>query len=98
MVHQTRTVWGPGEAKWRVSSGQRLATAAWRGLGHSLRKENWLAGLRLETTAAGTRSQADNLSINGGREEEPLAGKDFSRLPLVQATCHSTGLNQNQVY
>lgn len=36
--HQSRTVWGPGEAKWRVSSGQRLGTAAGRGLGHSLRK------------------------------------------------------------
>ena len=44
--HPRRTVWGPGEAKWRPSSGQRLGTAAGQGLGYSLRKENWLAGLR----------------------------------------------------
>lgn len=44
--HPRRTVWGPGKAKWRPSSGQRLGTAAGRGLGYSLRKENWLAGLR----------------------------------------------------
>ena len=46
----------------------------------------------------GITDSMDNLSIDGGRKEEPLAGKDFRKLPFVQARCHSTGLNLNQVY
>lgn len=78
-------MWGPGEATRRFYSGQRLGTAAGRGLGHGLGKENWLAGLRLETTAVGIRSQGVNLSTDGGGEEEHLEGKDFGKLPFVQA-------------
>ena len=73
---------GTGEATRRFYSGQRLETAAGRGLGHGLRKENWIAGRRLETTAAGTRSQGVNLSTDGGGEEEHLEGKDFRKVLL----------------
>lgn len=50
--------------------------------GHSLRKENWLAGLRLETTAAGTRSQADNLSINGWKRRGTPGRQGLQQTPF----------------